>query len=216
MIIAMDGPAGSGKSTVARRLAEKLGIAYLDTGATYRALTLKALADKLDLNDQSALTLLAKRVKIKMEPAKIFLDGQDVTKEIRTPQIDKNISPIVAHPQVRQVMVDLQRQIAQTGDFVVEGRDTTTVVFPQAKFKFYLDADCSVRAQRRYQELKNKGSTISWDEVKADLEKRDFADRNRKTGPLLVSPHAIVVDTTGLTIDQVVEKLAARVKNNKN
>lgn len=208
MIVAIDGPAGSGKTTIAKLLSKRLNISYLDTGATYRALTLKALNEAINLNDALCLASCAKNLDLKLESQKTYLDGKDVSLEIRTPVIDKNISVIVAYPEVRQVMVSLQRKIAQGKDFVVEGRDITTVVFPNAEFKFYLDADPEVRAQRRFKELEAKGIKMDLKETEKALNKRDDADKTRATGALKVSPDATYVDTTNMTIEEVVETMA--------
>lgn len=211
MIIAIDGPAGSGKTTAAKLLAERLKIFYLDTGATYRALTLKAIESKIDLSDRFTLSNIAKGLNLKLDGEKIYLDGEDVSRKIRTPLIDKNISVIVSYFEVRKIMVDLQRKIADKGDFVVEGRDITTVVFPNAEFKFYLDADFNVRAQRRFRELKEKGIAISFEELKKDMSKRDAADMNREVGALVLSPDAIHIDTTDLAVNGVVEVLIQHI-----
>lgn len=212
MIVAIDGPAGSGKTTVAKLLAQKLGIFYLDTGATYRCLTYSALENNLDLSNEEFLLDLSKSLDIKMTDTKVYLGGVDVSQKIRTPRIDKNISVIVAYSKVREVMVDLQRRIAAIGDFVVEGRDITTVVFPESKYKFYLDADPKIRAQRRFKELKTKGIDVDSAEVRQDLEKRDYADKNRDSGPLRISKDAECVDTTGLSIAGVVDVLYENIK----
>jgi len=212
MIIAIDGPAGSGKTTVAKLLAKKLNICRLDTGATYRALTLKALDARCDLHNSLSLKELAKSLDLKIEKEKIYLDGKEVTEALRTPLIDKNISLVVSHPEVREVMVALQRNLAASCDFVVEGRDITTVVFPNAEYKFYLDAAFEIRVQRRFQEVAQKKIDIGYKELSEDLRKRDEADKNRKTGPLRLSPDACYVDTTNLTIEGVVEELAAYIK----
>ncbi|MDD3296038.1 MAG: (d)CMP kinase [Candidatus Omnitrophica bacterium] len=212
MVIAIDGPAGSGKTTVAKLLAAKLGIFYLDTGATYRALTYLALKEKVSLSDAHALQTLAKGINLSFRDSAVYLDAEDVTAGIRTPQIDKSISQVVSYPQVREVMVKLQRQIAKGKDCIVEGRDITTVVFPNAKLKFYLDADPLVRAKRRYDELKAKGTDIGFEEVKNDLEKRDHSDKNREVGPLIKSKDAIVIDTTPFGISETVEFIAEYIQ----
>jgi len=211
MIIAIDGPAGSGKTTVARLLAERLGISYLDTGATYRALTYAALKSNLDLSDKDSLKELAAGLGLKIEGSKIYLNGEDVNSKIRTPVIDKNISVVVSFSEVREVMVALQRKLARQGDFVVEGRDITTVVFPNAEYRFYLDADPDMRARRRYKELKEKGLDVDFEEIKKDLEKRDYADKNRKVGPLKKGKGVICIDTTGLDIEGSVEAIKKHI-----
>ncbi|HIE36302.1 MAG TPA: (d)CMP kinase [Candidatus Omnitrophica bacterium] len=212
MIITIDGPGGCGKTTVAKILAQKLRISYLDTGATYRALTLKVLKLRLDLNDEERIKEVAQSLNLKIEKDKIYLDSKEVSAEIRTPTIDKNISLVVSHPKVREEMVRLQRKIVEGNDFVVEGRDIATVVFPNAEFKFYLDADFSVRCQRRYNELREKKINVDFEEVKRDLEKRDRADKERKVGALVKSKDAIYIDTTHLSIEEVVNKILSYIK----
>ena len=211
MVIAIDGPAGSGKTTIAKILAKRLNIAHLDTGAIYRTLTLKALEQGVDLSDISALKVLAQNLEVRFEGEKVYLEGRDVTQKIREPRIVKNISCIVCLPQVREVMVRLQRRVAGDRDVVIEGRDITTVVLPQAEFKFYLDADPLVRAKRRHRELSEKGVGVKLAEVKNDLEKRDAADRNREVGPLVRAPDAVYIDTTGLDIEGVVNILLRNI-----
>lgn len=213
MIIAIDGPAGSGKTTVARELSKRLNIAYLDTGATYRVLALSALESNVDLTSSAALEELAEKLDLKFENGKVYLNNTDVSAKIRAPLIDKNISVVVAHPQVREQMVRLQRKIAGKGDFVVEGRDITTVVFPGAEKKFYLDAQFLLRARRRFTELKEKGIEVDFDELKEDLRRRDEADKNREVGPLRISADAVYVDSTGLSLEEVIETLLKHIKN---
>jgi cytidylate kinase len=207
MIIAIDGPAGSGKTTIARNLAKKLNIAYLDTGATYRALTLKVIESGVGVSDEGAVATLGRDLLIQFKENKVYLDGREVTYQIRQPRIDKYISAVVKHPRVREVMVALQRSLAHGRDCVVEGRDITTVVFPQAEFKFYLDADPAVRATRRYEELRAKGVDVSLDELTRDLQMRDSADKGRSTGPLRISEDAVYIDTTHMSREEVVEEM---------
>lgn len=207
MIIGIDGPAGSGKTTVAKLLAKKLGIFYLDTGAMYRALTLKAIEEKVDLSNQDVLKKMAEELKIEFKEGKVYLDDVDVSDRIRTPIIDKNISPVVAQPEVRMIMVKLQRDMVVKGDFIVEGRDITTVVFPNAEYKFYLDAAPAIRAKRRFRELSDKGMNVNFQELDQDLQKRDNADKTREISPLKISEDAICLDTTNLTIPQTVEAI---------
>lgn len=216
MIIAIDGPAGSGKTTLAQALSTKLNFFYLNTGATYRALTYAALENKVKLSDSGALQKLAGGLNLRVSGDKIYLDGKDISDKIRQPLIDKNISSVVIHPAVRKVMVELQRKIAAGGNFVVEGRDITTVVFPEAEYKFYIDAAPAIRAQRRFKELQEKGLDVSLREVREDLEKRDYADRNRKVSPLKISASAVYIDTTNLTIPEAVEAVAVHIRAKNN
>ncbi len=211
MIIGIDGPAGSGKTTVAKLLAKKLGIFYLDTGAMYRALTLKAIKRKVDLSDQDALKKIAEELNLEFKKDKVYLDGVDVSDQIRTPLIDKSISPVVALPEVRAVMVKLQRNMVTKGDFVVEGRDITTVVFPDAKYKFYLDATPAIRAKRRFKELSQKGMDVNFQELDQDLKRRDNSDKTREISPLKVSEDAIFIDTTNFTILETAEEILKHI-----
>jgi len=213
MIIAIDGPAGSGKTTIAKSLAKKLGILYLDTGATYRALTLKILNSNVSLDDEDSIERIANNLNVNLVDDKVFLDDEDVTAKIRTPLIDKSISKPVSFPGVRQFMVRLQRNIVKSRDAVVEGRDITTVVFPSAEFKFYLDAQLSQRANRRYEELKKRGVNMDFKELEADMARRDDADFNREAGPLKKAIDAIIFDTTRLSIDEVLSGLVKYIKN---
>jgi len=211
MIIGIDGPAGSGKTTVAKLLAKKLGIFYLDTGAMYRALTLKAIERKVDLSDQEALKKIAGELTLEFKEGKVYLDRLDVSDQIRTSLIDKSISPVVAQPEVRAIMVKLQRNMVAKGDFVVEGRDITTVVFPDAKYKFYLDASPAIRSQRRFKELSQKGMDVNFQELDQDLKRRDNSDKTREISPLRVSENAIVIDTTNLTILETAEEILKHI-----
>jgi cytidylate kinase len=209
-IIAIDGPAGSGKSTTARLVAQKLGFLYLDTGAMYRAITWKALKLGVDVNDEDKLKKLAENsaITFKNEDGvnRIFLDGEDVTEKIREPRVNRNVSYVSMHKQVRRILVEMQRKLGEENDLVAEGRDTTTVVFPHA-FKVYLDADLKERARRRFLELIAKKINTSVDEQIAELSRRDRLDSERDASPLRWDKDAVVVDTTHLTIEQQVERV---------
>lgn len=217
MIITIDGPAGSGKSTVARRLARELGIAFLDTGATYRAVTLKALRERANLEDEQALAQLARDAAVQLVDddgdLRVLLDGEDVSAEIRSEHVTRQSYYLARSPAVREVLVELQRRLGdQLGSFVTEGRDQGSVVFPHAQAKFFLDASPEVRARRRHHELLGRGQPADYQQVLADLIQRDHRDRSRAVGPLKPAEGAIVVDTSDMTIEQVVEHLKSRLE----
>jgi len=217
MIIAIDGPAGSGKSTVARILAHKLGFLYIDTGAMYRALTLKAIEEKIDIKDTTGLIEMANnsRIDLMNNPdgsLKIILDGKDVTGLIREPRITQWVSDIAKIKGIRQIMLGLQRKLGKERDSVLDGRDIGTVVFPDADKKFYIDADFKERVRRRYKELKELGQTITLEEVEKDLRNRDTIDSTRQFAPLKKADDAIYIDTTDMTIEEVVEKTLSYIR----
>ncbi len=206
LIIAIDGPAGSGKSTVSRIVASKLNYLYMDTGAMYRALTYKALQEGLDLTDEKGLVNLAKKTSIRlMKNGKVLVDDSDVTKAIRNPEITRNVFYIARAPGVREHMVALQRKIGKDGGVVVEGRDITTVVFPDAEKQIYLDASAKERAVRRHKELKSRGYRSTLKEIEKELHSRDKHDMERKIAPLRIAENAAVIDTTNMNIEEVVE-----------
>lgn len=207
MIVAIDGPAGSGKSTLAKLLAEKMGFLYLDTGAMYRALTLKLLKDKVDLDDKQIVVKTAKGFKVVFKDRKVFLDGEDVTLDIRLPEVEQNIFKAADIPEVRECMVKLQREIGKDNNLVLEGRDTTTVVFPHAELKVFLDADFGERVKRRAKDLADRGVKVDFADLKESLLKRDKADINREVGALRKAKDAVYLDTTGLSIDETLEKV---------
>lgn len=219
LIIAIDGPAGSGKSTVSKLVAKKLGLLYLDTGAMYRALTLKAMEKKLNLKDKKALVKMARNTNIKLKASadlkrvNVFLDKRDVTYQIRTPEVTDNIKYVAVVPGVRKCMVKIQRSMGEKQGAVLEGRDTTTVVFPDATYKFYLDADLKERAKRRYKELRELGVKVSLREVEDDARRRDRSDKTRLVGPLKMAKDAIYIDTTKMSIDEVVERILSNIKD---
>lgn len=217
MIIAIDGPAASGKSTTAKLVAKKLGYTYIDSGAMYRAVTLKAIRENVDVTDEDAVTQIARNVNIEFKDINdeqhVLLDGEDVTEEIRMPEISKNISPVAANPKVREILVEKQRKYAKNNNIVMDGRDIGTVVFPNADVKIYLVASVEERAKRRFKELKMKGIQGDLEEIKEDIRKRDRADISRPTGPLKKASDAIEVDTSNLTIEEQVEKIIQIIKN---
>jgi len=211
-VITLDGPAGAGKSTVAKSLAKRLGVTYLDTGAMYRALTLKALRLKVDLTDEEALTNLARNTKIAFKEEKdgtlnVTLDGEDVSIAIRTQEVTNNTHYIAKVPGVRTLMVGWQRAIGMSRSVVTDGRDQGTVVFTDARYKFYIDADVEERVQRRYKELVATGKSVDLDQLRTDMKDRDQKDFNRAVGPLKKAPDAITVDSSGLTVEGTVDKL---------
>lgn len=212
MIIAIDGPAGAGKSTIAKSVARKLKFLYIDTGAMYRALTLKALEHKVNPDDLSAITELAAATRINLTnnpdgSLKVLLDDSDVSKEIRHPRITRFVSDIAKIKEVRQQMLVVQRRLGRAADSVLDGRDIGTVVFPDADKKFYLDADFQERVERRFKELRESGQEISIEDVSADLANRDKIDSTREFAPLKKAADAIYIDTTDMSIDQVVDKV---------
>jgi cytidylate kinase len=212
IVITLDGPAGAGKSTVAKCLAQKLGIAYLDTGAMYRALTLKALRLKMDLSDEEALTMLARNTKITFKEApdgslNITLDGEDVSAAIRTTEVTNNTFYAARTPGVRTLMVGWQRAMAASRSIVTDGRDQGTVAFKDARYKFYVDCDVEERVQRRYKELTAAGKDIDLDQLRSEMKERDHKDFTRAVGPLKKAPDAITVDSTGLTVEKTADKI---------
>lgn len=216
-VVAIDGPAGSGKSTTARLVAAELNYSYLDTGAMYRALTHFALTNSIELSDGNALALIAEKLKIRFETAaeinRVFLGDEEVTDEIRTPEVTKAVSEISAHLGVRQAMVLKQQKIGQGGSVVAEGRDTTTVVFPEADVKIFLQATVHQRAQRRLIELAKAGVATTIEEQVADLERRDAYDTGRKHSPLTKAKDAYVIDTSDCTIEEQVERVLTIFKS---
>jgi cytidylate kinase len=211
MIVAIDGPAGSGKSTVARALARRLGFTYLDSGALYRAVTFLALERDADLADGKALGEIAAGAEIELSErdhdyVRVVVDGRDVTEEIRTPRVTGASSQVAAHDPVRHALLQKQRELIEAGDYVVEGRDIGTVVAPSAPVKLFLTADAGERARRRASELRRSGHDAAAGEVQAAIERRDRLDSTRSAAPLRTAEDAVVIDTTELDVDQVVER----------
>ncbi len=217
MIIAIDGPAGAGKSTVARIIAQKLGFLYIDTGAMYRALTLKALERKINAKNIPALIEMARSTNIDLtnnqdSSLKILLDGRDVSSPIRQPRITRLVSDIAKIKGVREIMLGLQRKFGKLRDSVLDGRDIGTVVFPDADKKFYIDAEFSVRVRRRYKELKELNQDVTLKDIEKDLRNRDNIDSTREFAPLKKADDAIYIDTTNMAIEEVVNKVLSYIQ----
>lgn len=205
MIIAVDGPAGAGKSTVAKIVAKKLNINYIDTGAMYRAVTYKCLANNIDINDEVSVINIAKNSIIDFKDNNIYLDGKILADEIRTMEVSNNVSNVAKIKEVRYLMVDIQREIGKRSSVILDGRDIGSYVFPNADYKFYLVATPEERGLRRYKELTEKGYDVNLDEIIKDIIKRDEIDSNREFAPLVKADDAIEIDTTGKSIDEVVD-----------
>ena len=213
MIIAFDGPAGSGKSTIAKIISEKLGITYLDTGAMYRAVTLYFLENNVDFNDENQVKINLEKIELEFINDKLYLNNKDVSAQIREKNVNDNVSFVSAIRIVREKMVDLQRKMSGKKSVVLDGRDIGTVVFPNADYKFYVTASVDVRARRRYEEELQKGiSNLSLDEVKKSMENRDYIDSNREVTPLRKADDAIEIDTSDMSIDEVLEKILSYIK----
>ena len=206
-IVAIDGPAGSGKGTIAKILADKCNLTYIDTGAMYRAIAYASLQNNIDISEEDKIVELAKNSKIDFIDGKTYLNGKDISTEIRTMEVTRIVSPISSIVKLREILVDMQREMAGNLDVIMEGRDITTVVFPSATYKFYLDATLDERANRRYKENKEKGMEVTIEEIKENISKRDYNDMHKEVGSLTRTEDAIYIDSTNLTIDEVVEKM---------
>lgn len=210
-VVAIDGPAGAGKSSVAKRVAQALGYRYLDTGALYRALAWKAIKSGLRPQDTGYIVDMTRETKVELQQhngeQRVLVDGEDVTEAIRAPEVANLASPISAIPEVREILLDWQRDFAKQGGTVAEGRDTGTVVFPNAGVKIFLTASLEERARRRHKELLERGIDISLQQVKLDMEARDQRDSTRHIAPLRPAPDAVIIDTEHLSLDEVVEEV---------
>lgn len=215
-IIAIDGPAGSGKGTLAKELAKKLNLVNIDTGATYRCVALKTLRNNVSIDDVDKIIDIARDIDIDLlEDGTVLMDGDDVTKEIRSKEVTAIVSPISSIVKVRELMVEKQRKIAEGKDVVMEGRDITTVVFPNSKYKFYLDASLESRAERRYKENLEKGINMSYEEVYESIKARDYNDMHKEVGSLMRTDDQIYIDTTNLTVDEEVAIIEKVIKGDK-
>jgi CMP/dCMP kinase len=220
LTIAIDGPAGAGKSTIAARLARKLGYVNLESGAMYRALALKAIRNDISFDDEPALLALAQRSKVRLEPTRegnrVFLDGMDVSQRIREQDVTNAASRVSIHPSVRQWMVERQRELGTGGGVIMEGRDIGTKVFPHAQVKVFLDAHPEVRQQRRVLQRAEKGIQAEPQRIAAELQERDLRDRTRAASPLVAAEDAVIIDSSQLSIDQVVDKVEELVRKKLN
>lgn len=211
-VVAIDGPAGTGKGTITKLLAKELGLVNIDTGAMYRCVTLQALRKGIhSIEEKEKLIEIARNIEIQIENhngnQQILLNGEDVTTEIRSLEVSKFVSPVSSIPEIRELMVNLQRKMAEGKNVIMEGRDITTVVFPNANVKIYLDADVEERARRRYEENKEKGMKTTFEETLEAVKTRDYNDMHKAVGALKIAEDAIVVDTTKMTIEEVKEKV---------
>ena len=212
LVIAVDGPAGAGKSTIAKIIADKLNINYIDTGAMYRAVTYKVLQNNIDTTDEQAIIEVAKASEIDFKDNNIYLDGKILKEEIRTPEVSNNVSNVAKIKEVRYLMVDVQREIGKRNSVILDGRDIGSYVFPNADYKFFLNASPEERGERRYKELVKKGYETTLEEVIKDVIRRDEIDSNREFAPLVKADDAIEIDTTGKSIEGVVEDVISKIK----
>lgn len=212
LVIAIDGPAGAGKSTIAKIIADKLNINYIDTGAMYRAVTLKCLQNKVNIENENEVIELAKKTEIDFKENNIYLDGTVVNEEIRTIEVTNNVSNVAKIKEVRYLMVDVQREIGTRNSVILDGRDIGSYVFPNADYKFFLIATPKERGARRYKELIAKGVEVKLQDVIDDIIKRDEIDSSREFAPLVKAEDAIEIDTTGKSIDDVVESVLNKIK----
>ncbi|SDW58249.1 cytidylate kinase [Marininema mesophilum] len=216
--VAIDGPAGAGKSTVARQVAKQLGLTYVDTGAMYRAITWKALTNGVDLTHEDAITQMAKntdlRLSMDVKGSDVWVDGTTVSEEIRSPEVTSNVSTIAGQSKVREVLVDKQREMGRRGGVVMDGRDIGTHVLPDAEVKIFLTASIEERARRRYQEMVRRGFKVDLEQLKKEIGLRDEKDKNREHSPLRPAEDAIHLDTTGLSINDVIGRILQYCRTN--
>ena len=215
-IVGIDGPAGSGKGTVTKKVANKLGLINIDTGITYRCVALEVLNKNIPLDNREEIIDVAKNIKIDIDNTPngdiVYLDGKDVTRDIRSKEVTKIVSPVSSIKEVRFLMVDMQRKLAEGKNVIMEGRDICTYVFPNADVKIYLDASIEERAERRFKENQEKGIEMTYEEVYESIKKRDENDKAKEIGALKIAEDSVVVDTTSLTIDEVVDKIIEIIK----
>lgn len=218
-IVAIDGPAGTGKGTITSLISKELGLVNIDTGATYRCVALYAIRNNIKIEEKEKIIESLENIEIDMKnqngEQKVYLNGEDVSKEIRSKEVSQIVSPVSSIKEVRHKMVEVQRKLAQGKDVIMEGRDITTVVFPNANVKIYMDADEQERAQRRYKEMQEKGIQMTYEEVLENIQARDKNDKEKEVGALKIAEDAIYLDTTGASIQEVKDKILNIIKEHK-
>lgn len=218
-VVGIDGPAGSGKGTVTKKVANRMNLINIDTGITYRCVALKILMENIKIEDESKIIQIAKKIDLKIvnkeNGDEVFLDNEDVTQQIRSKEVSAIVSQVSSIKEVRHEMINLQRKLAEDKDIIMEGRDICTYVFPNADVKIYLDASIEERAKRRYEENITKGIDMSYEEVYESIKKRDYNDIHKEMGALKKAEDSIIIDTTRLSIDEVVDKIVQIIEEKK-
>lgn len=215
LIIAIDGPAGAGKSTISKLVSKRLDINYLDTGAMYRAITYKCIEEGININNEEEVIKICESSDVDFRNNQIYLDGKNIDIEIRRQEVSSNVSNVAKIKKVRELLVARQREIASESDAILDGRDVGTCIFPDARYKFFLSASAQERGRRRYEELKSKGEDVDLDNIIEDIKKRDKIDSTREVSPLIKAEDAIEIDSTSMSINEVVDYIIDAVESEK-
>ncbi|CAK7005059.1 MAG: Cytidylate kinase [Peptostreptococcus russellii] len=215
LIIAIDGPAGAGKSTISKLVSKRLDINYLDTGAMYRAITYKCIEEGININNEEEVIKICESSDVDFRNNQIYLDGKNIDIEIRRQEVSSNVSNVAKIKKVRELLVARQREIASESDAILDGRDVGTCIFPDARYKFFLSASAQERGRRRYEELKSKGEDVDLDNIIEDIKKRDKIDSTREVSPLIKAEDAIEIDSTSMSINEVVDYIIDAVESDK-